>query len=263
MKLRDFLLLFILIGCNLSNPRVKSTLNIPGVRSLGALTLQDLYKELQSLNDDQTLDSNAQAEGEVTFAKNQYLSFKSGAISCQFSYTEAKFKKNVVAPLALGLEIRTEIVPINAENITNATENARALCESELQSKLPHVVRSTMVPSLERKLSIETLKEFLRDIEDSCGSQEALPGSAKKCQGLEYEITKIDYFSVGSALSSYQIKLDIELDSQQRTWNLVYSPKGSGILAHGLLSLSADTPLLHLYAGSLGEIRAVELTNLQ
>lgn len=265
MKIQDFILLFILVSCNLSNPRIKNQINTPetGIRSLGPLTLQDLYKELESLDDNDTLDSSAHAEGEVVFAKPQFLTFKSGAIQCRFRYTAAKFKKMVVGPLALGLDIRTEILPENALNITNGTENGRTLCATELQAQLPQVIRSTMVPSLERKLSIETLKEFLSDIEHSCSSQATLAGTTLKCQGLEYEISKIDYFSVGGALSAYQIKLEIETTTSTRSWNLIYSPKANAILAHGLLSLTGDAPFLHLYAGSLGEIRTLELANLQ
>lgn len=248
-------------SCNVSNPRVIKKAVVDSVRGLGELSFSDLAQSLERQTDDSSLEVGATAEGEATFELPRKLSYQSGGINCSITYTKAKYKQTVIAPLSLGLEVHTELTPEDIQNTTVGTSGARELCESELTSRLPIMQKSTLVPALERKLVSANLKEFLQEIENSCEDQ-AMIGT-ERCLGLEYEITKSDYFSAGGRIEAFQIKLEFDFGGMHKHWQLIFSAQGKGVLSGGVLSIAGDSELLGLHAGSLGVVRELELSNLR
>lgn len=247
-------------SCNVSNPRVIKKAVLDSVRGLSDMSFTDLAQTLDRQNDESSLEVGTTAEGEVTFEATRKFNYQSGAINCTITYSKAKYKQTVIAPLSLGLEVHTELTPVDVQNTTVGTSGARQLCENELAARLPIMQKSNLVPALERKLINANFKEFLVEIEKSCEDQAMVGG--ERCLGLEYEIAKTDYFSAGGRIEAYQIKLDFDLSGIQKQWQLVFSAQGKGVLSGGVLSISGDQGLLSLHAGSLGAVRDLELANL-
>ncbi len=260
--LLTFLTGLLLASCNVDNPRIQKVDIKGNLQNIGGLTLEEFYSALENFSDDTALTVGTTAEGELAAIGKQSLNFNSGAIACRFSYERASFKVTVVADLALGQEIKTEITPISPTNLTIGTTSAKEICENDLATMGSVIRSSTLNASSERKLAAKAMIEAMKDLESRCVEREQL-SNAERCDGLEYTITRTNFYSAGPAIASFNINLDLKTLQGTRTIELTFIPSGAAILTGGLLELGNDEGILSINAGSLGNISALLLANLK
>lgn len=255
-------LALLVISCNVDNPRIRKV-NIRGnLQNLGGFTLEEFYSELEKFSDETPLPLGTTAEGEFRAMTTQNLNFNSGAIACRFSFERASFKITVDQDLALGQAIKTEITPIAPVNKTVGTSAARELCESDLATAGIKITTSTLVATTERTLAAKNMISSLKELQQLCQNRDTLP-NGERCEGINYSITRANFYSAGPAIASFKLELDLRTLQGNRRIELTFIPSSTAILTGGVLSLESEADLWSINAGSLGTVSDLELANLK
>ncbi len=250
------------LSCQVDNPRLRKP-NIQGnLQNVGGLTLEEFYSALENFSDDTTLPLGTSAEGELGAMSTQSLGFNSGAIACRFNFERANFKITVEQDLALGQAIKTELTPIAPVNQTIGTSAARELCENDLEANGMKLTTSTLVAPTERQLVAKNMISALKELQELCQNREQLP-NGERCDGIDYSITRVNFYSAGPAIASFKLELDLKTLQGNRRIDLTFIPSGAAILTGGVLSFEGGTDLWTINAGSLGAISTLELSNLK
>lgn len=254
--------LLVIAACNVDNPRLKKNAIKGNLQNIGGLTLDELYTALDSFTENTALTLGTTAEGEFKAGSPQYLNFNSGAIACRFSYESANFKISVEQDLSLGQALKIEITPITPVNKTQGTAAAKELCEQDLPTAGVSTRTSTITAASERTMAAKSLVSALKEIQTICTNRDNLQ-NGQRCDGIEYSISRANFYSAGPAIPSFAITLDLKTLQGNRRIDLTFIPSAAAILTGGVLQFEAESDIWQLNAGSLGTVSGLELSNLK